>query len=85
MPLASGADAETVLGRVISLLGAGKDEGRAVLSALGWHLADVEGAQPVWRRKPQARPRPRRAKAPRPVKVDPNSPFAELAKLMKRA
>jgi ATP-dependent RNA helicase SUPV3L1/SUV3 len=83
--LASGADAQTVLGRVISLLGAGKDEGNAVLSALGWHLAEVDGAQPVWRRKPQARPKPRRARAPKPVKVDPNSPFAGLAQLMKRA
>jgi ATP-dependent RNA helicase SUPV3L1/SUV3 len=83
--LASGADAGTVLGRVISLLGAGKDEGHAVLSALGWHLATVEGAQPVWRRKPQARPRPRRARPPKPVKVDPHSPFAGLADLMKRA
>jgi len=86
--LASGADGESVLGRVISLLGAGKDEGRAVLAALGWHLAEVEGAAPVWRRQPKKaprRPKPQRPRATRPVKVDPNSPFAELAKLVRRA
>jgi len=66
-------------------LGASREEGRAVLSALGWQLAEVQGAQPVWRRKPQARPRPRRARVPEAVKVDPHSPFAELARLVKRA
>jgi ATP-dependent RNA helicase SUPV3L1/SUV3 len=83
--LANGADADSVLTRVISLLGAGKEEGRAVLSALGWQLAEVQGAKPVWRRKPRARPRPRRKTAPAPVKVDPHSPFAQLAKLVRHA
>jgi ATP-dependent RNA helicase SUPV3L1/SUV3 len=83
--LASGADADSMLGRVISLLGAGKPEGRAVLSALGWHLAEVQGGQPVWRRKPRDQSKPWRRKPPRPAKIDPSSPFAGLAKLVRRA
>ena len=83
--LANGADADSVLSRVISLLGAGKEEGRAVLSALGWQLAEVQDAKPVWRRKPGTRPSSRRKTAPAPVKVDPHSPFAQLAKLVRRA
>jgi ATP-dependent RNA helicase SUPV3L1/SUV3 len=80
--LASGADAESVLTRAISLLGAGKDEGRAVLAALDWRLTEVVDGAPVWRRKPRPRARPRRDRAPAPAKVDPKSPFAGLAALL---
>ncbi len=83
--LASGADADSMLGRVISLLGAGKPEGRAVLSALGWHLVEVQGGQPVWRRKPRLPSKPGNRRPPRPAKVDASSPFAGLAKLVRRA
>ncbi len=35
---------------LVSLLGASKDEARAVLDALGWREVAVAGAKPVWRR-----------------------------------
>jgi ATP-dependent RNA helicase SUPV3L1/SUV3 len=78
--LSAGTDAESLLVKLVSLLGSSKDQGRALLEALGWRETPVEGAAPVWRR---AREKPRRPKAePRPAKVDPNSPFAGLAGLL---
>ncbi len=78
--LSAGTDAETVLNKIVSLLGCGKEEARQVLAALGWRMVEVAGAQPVWRRSKQ---KPRRAD---PAKVrsgtpPANSPFAGLAAL----
>ena len=85
--LASGSDAATVQGQVVSLLGSGKDEARGVLSALGWQTVEVAGAKPVWRRVKEKTPRrhdPRaKPKKPEPP-LDPNSPFAGLAALRLR-
>jgi ATP-dependent RNA helicase SUPV3L1/SUV3 len=86
--LASGATAEEILTRIVSFLGSSREEGGAVLAALGWKQVAVKGETPegapnapVWRR---ARPQKQRP-APRaePV-VDANSPFAQLAALKRR-
>ena len=80
--LSSGTDAETLLTKIVSLLGAGKDEARAVLTALGWTSVEVAGALPVWRRaRPKPVPRAEPKKARKPPPPDPNSPFAALAAL----
>jgi ATP-dependent RNA helicase SUPV3L1/SUV3 len=84
--LSSGTDAETLLTKIVSLLGCGKDEARAVLDALGWRSVEVAGAKPVWRRmreKPQPRAERHKLKKPEPP-PDPNSPFAALAALKGR-
>ena len=75
--LIDGASAEALLPKLVSLLGCGNDEVRAVLAELGWQTADVVGGQSVWRRsaKREAPSRP-----PRPVRKD--SPFAGLADLI---
>jgi ATP-dependent RNA helicase SUPV3L1/SUV3 len=79
--LAAGTDAQTLLVKIVSLLGSGKDQGRAVLEALGWREVPVDGAAPVWRR---SREKPRKPKAePRKPQINPNSPFASLASLVK--
>jgi ATP-dependent RNA helicase SUPV3L1/SUV3 len=81
--LSAGTDAQTLLNRIVSLLGAGLDETRAVLTALGWASVEVAGAKPVWRRarpKPAPRTAPKRPRKPEPP-PDPNSPFAALAAL----
>ena len=80
--LSSGTDGETVLNKIVSLLGCGKEEARQVLGALGWRAVDVAGAQPVWRRAKENRRRidpdkPRKNEPP----ADPHSPFAGLAAL----
>ena len=74
----SGADAATILPKLVSLLGTGNDEAKAVLAALGWRLIEVTDAPPVWRKRKE---KPRRI-APvqnRPLK---DSPFAGLKELM---
>jgi ATP-dependent RNA helicase SUPV3L1/SUV3 len=73
-----GTDAETVLTKLVSLLGSSKEEARAVLAALGWRSIEVAGAKPVWRRAKE-KPRPR-AKLHKP-EPPPDSPFAGLAAL----
>ena len=78
--LASGAEAETLLTRIVSFLGSSKEEAQAVLATLGWKQADVKDSAPVWRKAPQKREKP----APREVPVDPLSPFAALAALKHR-
>jgi ATP-dependent RNA helicase SUPV3L1/SUV3 len=83
--LATGTDAETLLTKLVSLLGSGKEEARAVLTALGWRAVDVADAKPVWRRA-TAKREPRRhdkPKKPEPP-LDPHSPFAGLAELRSR-
>ncbi len=76
--LAAGTGAEALLVRLVSLLGSGKEEGRAVLDALGWREVPVEGAGPVWRRQ-KDKPRKLVPAAPKPL---PHSPFAGLAGLI---
>ena len=62
----------------MSLLVAGNDEARAVLTALGWQLVDVADAAPVWRKAKE-----RRAHRSKPEKPLPkHSPFASLKELM---
>jgi ATP-dependent RNA helicase SUPV3L1/SUV3 len=78
--LASGADAESLLGKIVSLLGSGKEEARAVLQALGWRTVDVADAKSVWRRVREKQHRPRKRQAPEPP-PNPHSPFAGLAAL----
>ena len=84
--LSSGGDAGTLLTAVTSLLGAGKDEARAVLVALGWREVAVDGAQPVWRRiREKSKPRIQKRPPEKPSRpVDPNSPFAALAAFRSR-
>jgi ATP-dependent RNA helicase SUPV3L1/SUV3 len=83
--LATGTDAETVLTKLVSLLGSGKEEARAVLTALGWRMQEVADAKPVWRRAKEKR-EPRRHDKPKKPEPppDPNSPFAALASLRGR-
>lgn len=83
--LSAGTDAESLLTRLVSLLGSGKEEARAVLAALGWRTVEVADAKPVWRR---TKDKPRRPDPAKPHKrappVDPLSPFAGLAALRLR-
>jgi ATP-dependent RNA helicase SUPV3L1/SUV3 len=74
----SGADAAAILPKLVSLLGTGNDEAKAVLAALGWRLTEVKDAPPVWRRR---KDKPRKA---RPVqsRTSQHSPFAGLKELM---
>ena len=80
--LSSGTDAQTLLVKLVSLMGSSKEEAHAVLTALGWREVEVSGAKPVWRRTKE---RPRRAGRAKPQKQeippDPHSPFAGLAAL----
>jgi hypothetical protein len=83
--LSSGTDAETLLTKLVSLLGTGKGEARAVLTALGWRAIDVAGALPVWRRAREKIRRTEKARARKPEPPpDPHSPFAGLAALKVR-
>ncbi|HWA69796.1 MAG TPA: helicase-related protein [Rhizomicrobium sp.] len=83
--LSSGTDAETLLTKIVSLLGCGRDEARAVLAALGWKSIEVAGARPVWRRTRVQPPRRETHKPRRPEPPpDPHSPFAGLAALKAR-
>ncbi|HET7084449.1 MAG TPA: helicase-related protein [Rhizomicrobium sp.] len=78
--LSSGVDAESLLTKLVSLLGSSKEEARAVLAALGWRVVEVAQAKPVWRRARQKRPdRAKQEKTAPPI--DPHSPFAGLAAL----
>jgi ATP-dependent RNA helicase SUPV3L1/SUV3 len=74
----SGLSADASLPKLVSLLGAGNDEGKAVLAALGWHMVTVADAPSVWRKTREIR-RPA-AIVPPPPK---DSPFARLATLVK--
>ena len=75
----SGLSAESSLPKLVSLLGAGNDEGKAVLAALGWRMVAVADAPSVWRKAREKR-RPA-ASVPSPPPKD--SPFARLATLVK--
>jgi len=78
--LSSGAEAEGLLTKLVSLLGSSKDEARAILAALGWRVVEVAGANPVWRRAAEKPRRMERARKPAPP-PNPHSPFAGLAAL----
>jgi hypothetical protein len=66
------------LPKLVSLLGAGNDEAKAVLTALGWRLVEVTDAPSVWRKiAPKRRNRPPPEKQP-----SPDSPFAGLRELI---
>jgi hypothetical protein len=73
--VASGTGAEASLPRLVSLLGAGNDEGKHVLAALGWRMVAVADAPAVWR-KSRPKRRPSRAEGPTP-----SSPFSALRDL----
>ncbi len=81
--LATGIDADTLLTKLVSLLGSSKDEARAVLTALGWRAVDVAGAKPVWRRTKEGR-RSHHRDNPHKEETPPDSPFAGLAVLRAR-
>ena len=76
----SGADATALLPRLVSLLGTGNDEAKAVLDALGWRLVEVVGAPSVWRKAKEKRPRRPATEKPPPA----DSPFAGLKELIAR-
>ena len=74
----SGQSAEASLPKLVSLLGAGNDEGKMVLDALGWRMVAVADAPSVWRKTREKR------RPPAPVRPPPkDSPFARLATLVK--
>ena len=75
----SGLSAESSLPKLVSLLGAGNDEGKAVLAALGWRMVAVADAPSVWRKAREKR-RPAASVPSLPRK---DSPFARLATLVK--
>jgi ATP-dependent RNA helicase SUPV3L1/SUV3 len=72
----AGQGAEASLPKLVSFLGAGNDEGKEVLAALGWRMVGVKDAPAVWRK---ARDKRRRRE---PSMGRPDSPFAGLAELM---
>ena len=56
---AAGASAEASLPKLVSLLGAGNEEGKSVLAALGWRMVAVADAPAVWRKaREKRRPAP---------------------------
>ena len=73
---AAGTSAEASLPKLVSLLGTGNDEGKAVLADLGWRSVAVADAPAVWRKtREKRRPLP-------PEQGRPSSPFAALADLV---
>ena len=75
---AEGTSAEASLPKLVSLIGAGNDDGKAVLAALGWKMVPVEAGGNVWRKAREKRRKTEAEKSPLP-----NSPFAALAQLVK--
>jgi ATP-dependent RNA helicase SUPV3L1/SUV3 len=73
---AAGTSAEASLPKLVSLLGAGNDEGKAVLADLGWRSVAVADAPAVWRKAREKR------SPPPPDRGRPNSPFAALFDLV---
>ncbi len=81
---AAGTPAETLLTKLVSLLGSDRPSLDRVLAALGWHQVAVEGEILVTVLRRHARP-PRSHRRERPLKppaLRTNSPFAELAVLV---
>jgi ATP-dependent RNA helicase SUPV3L1/SUV3 len=91
---AAGVNAETLLPKLVSLIGSSNDELKAVLAELGWETVEVadtgNGVTNVWRKaapKPRARAKPRDdRRKPKEFKVEirPDSPFAGLAALVRK-
>ena len=86
---ASGAQAESLLPKLVSLLGCSNDELREVLSELGWRIVDVadtgQGVAKVWRKTRERHVRRRRDRHDPPkIEVRSDSPFAELAVLIRK-
>ena len=87
---ASGATADVLMPKLVSLLGCGNDEMKAILSALGWRVMEVAdagaGVRTVWRRAPARQRQPKREKpAERKAKPSPATPSAaSLAELAAR-
>jgi ATP-dependent RNA helicase SUPV3L1/SUV3 len=89
---AAGVNAETLLPKLVSLIGSGNDELKDVLSKLGWNVVEVadngNGVTHVWRKHvaPAPRREQRKPKKPREfvVEVRPDSPFAGLAALIRK-
>jgi ATP-dependent RNA helicase SUPV3L1/SUV3 len=85
----SGAQSDSLLPKLVSLLGCSNDELKAVLAQLGWsivHVADSgRGASKVWRKTQDRGPMRRRRHHEEPeIEVRPDSPFAELAALIRK-
>ena len=90
----AGTNAETLLPKLVSLIGSSNDEAKAVLAEIGWQIIDVadtgNGVTHVWRKqlpRPQKQKQPHREKrAPKEFKVEirPDSPFAGLAALVRK-
>ncbi len=82
---AAGATADVLMPKLVSLLGCGNDELRAILDALGWRVVEVAdadaGVRSVWRRAP-VRARARERKPPPPKRGVPSA--AALADLAAR-
>jgi ATP-dependent RNA helicase SUPV3L1/SUV3 len=91
---AAGVSAETLLPKLVSLIGSGNEELKAVLGELGWQIVEVadtgNGVTHVWRKtlpKPQKhRPAQKPQRKPKGFKVEirPDSPFAGLAALIRK-
>ena len=81
---AEGTGADTVLPKLVSLLGSDNESLPGILTALGWRSVEVSdsgaGAPRVWRRE-LGRSRHRR-RHEKPSEIIPDSPFAELAGLI---
>jgi ATP-dependent RNA helicase SUPV3L1/SUV3 len=81
---AEGTAADTVLPKLVSLLGSDNESLPGILAALGWRSVDVSdsgaGARRVFRRERGRRHDRRRHE--KPAEIPPDSPFAELAGLI---
>jgi ATP-dependent RNA helicase SUPV3L1/SUV3 len=79
--------ADAMIPRLVSLLGCDRTTLEAVLVQLGWRIVEVAGtpATTAWRHKSARHSQPKRGSKSKPQRrglvVDPNSPFAGLARL----
>jgi ATP-dependent RNA helicase SUPV3L1/SUV3 len=92
---AAGANAESLLPKLVSLIGSGNEDLKEVLATMGWHIVHVadtgNGVTHVWRKElpkpPQGKKRHQRSpQKPKEFKVEirPDSPFASLAALIRK-
>jgi ATP-dependent RNA helicase SUPV3L1/SUV3 len=87
--LVEGSTSDELTPKLVSLLGSSNELLKAVLEALNWQTLEVADGKHVWRRgvpKPIRRQRKQpREKKPEEVKItiNPDSPFASLAALIK--
>jgi ATP-dependent RNA helicase SUPV3L1/SUV3 len=91
----SGATADAATPKLVSLLGCDRTTLDKILGSLGWKPVEVAGGEipsTVLRHsRPQEQPRKQHGKQKhkpqrreKPLKVDPNSPFASLAMLVNK-